>query len=211
MPSWLADDPTPVYVVLGALALIVLPISWMNRDRSIALGSSKDKRREPRTINALILGALVIGFLLLLAGVARLIDHLVVSDHEQIELSVREMAGAVVAGDTERVFRQVSERFLSPNHRDKKAFREFARQYIDKGQVQDIVVWDFRFEQPASRQSRSGTVFFLVKVRGDIVQTHQDLFYRVEAKYRLDEDNRWRMEGFQLMDPVANQVIPLPP
>src|SRR5262245_49935322 len=182
MPRWLAEDPIIVYSILGALALVVLAAAWMNRDRAIPLGSSKDRRKEPRTINALALGGIALLVLALLAGVVRLIDYLVLTDQEQIVLAVQETAHDIPSRDTERVFRHVSDSFAIPGFPSKKDFKEFARGYIERGEVQEVVVWDFSFED-VSPGTGTGTVSFLVKVKGSILGTRQDLFYRCEAKF----------------------------
>jgi hypothetical protein len=109
------------------------------------------------------------------------------------------------------VFRHVSDTFHSPQGgQDKKSFKDRVRSRIEAGEVSDVIVWDFVFDEGVSRANRTGTVLFFVKVKGSLLATHQDLFYRVRAKFHLDSDNQWRLETFSLLDPVGNQEIPIP-
>jgi hypothetical protein len=211
MPSWLADDPTVVYAILGALALVVLALAWMNRDWMIPLGSRRGRRREPRTINALSLGGIVITVVSALAGGVFLIDHLVVTDEEQIVEAVQEMADRVTRRDTEGVFRHVSETFRSPQGHDKRAFKEFARRYIDSGEVTNVRVWEFRFEGDNPRSKQLAKVFFYAKADASSLGSRQGLFYLVEADFCLDPDGKWRLKWFQFRNPAAHgDIIPGP-
>src|SRR5262245_16720094 len=118
MPRWLAEEPTTVYTILGALALIVLALGWKFRDHTIPIGSGKDRRKPPRSLSALALSGLIVALLAALAGGVRLIDYLVITDREQIEQAVREMAAGVNERNTERVFRHVARTFRSPSGRN---------------------------------------------------------------------------------------------
>ncbi|HXG11247.1 MAG TPA: hypothetical protein VNK04_15925 [Gemmataceae bacterium] len=210
MPRWLAENPTTVYAILGALALVVLIAAWMNRDRFIPIELVRDRRKEPRTINALALGGILVALLAVLAGLVALIDYLVVTDQEQIVRIIEEMADGVRSRDTERVFRHVSESF-SARGRGKKEFREFARRYIESGEVTDVVVWEFRFEGEEPRANKLAKVFFYAKARANIRGSRQDPFYLVEADFCLDPDGQWRLKWFQFRNPVAHgEVVPGP-
>jgi hypothetical protein len=209
MPRWLTEDTASVYPALGAVALVVLVIGWMFRDRAIPVGFSKDRRKAPPAVPVFPFALVLFLLIALLAGGVRLIDYLVVTDHEQIEEAVRAMADGINARETERVFRHVSEKFQSPQKRDKAKFKELARRPIEGGEIVDVVVWDFLFEKEASRAERTGTVLFLVKAKGSVMGTPQDLFYRCEAVFHLDPDNQWRLQTFWLRDPVVNQEVPI--
>lgn len=210
MPQWLAQDPTTIYVILGAVALVVLVLAWMNRDKSVPLGSGGDRRKPPCTINAFALGGLVVLVLALLAGGVRLIDYLVVTEQEKIIRSVQELADGVKAHDTERVFREVSESFQGAPRGNKKEFKEFARQYIDHGGVTDVTVWEFDFPEGVSADKGTARVEFLAKVKGGLMGGRDDLFWRVDAVYCLDPDKKWRLRSFVLKNPANNDIVPVP-
>jgi hypothetical protein len=198
-----------VYAVLGALALVAGVAAWSGRDLRIPLGSSKDRRRPPRTVGALTLGGVVVLVLVLLAGGVWLTDLLVETDEEQIEHAVREMAEGARTRDVDRVFRHVSDSFRSPQGNDKERFKDFARRQMEHG-IEDVPVWDFLFED-VSRSTRTATVSFLFKVKGIRIARSQEFSARCEAKFCLDPDGQWRLQSFQLLNPVTpSDTIPVP-
>jgi hypothetical protein len=205
----LAENPVTVYAVLGALALLAGVVAWSSRDVRIPLGSSRDRRKAPRTVSALLLGGLAILVLALLAGGVWLTDRLVETDEEQIEHAVREMAEGARTRDVDRVFRHVSESFRSRQGNDKERFKDFARQHINHG-IEDVPVWDFHFED-VSRPKRTASVSFLFKVKGVRIGRAQEFSARCEAKFHLDPDGQWRLQSFQLLNPVTpSDTIPVP-
>lgn len=208
MPRWLSEDPIVVYAILGAAALVVLALAWMNRDRAIPFVIPRDRRREPRSIGALTLGGFIVLVLAFLAGGAWLIDRLIETDREQIEQAVREMVEGVKTGDTERVFTHVSAKYQGPPASSKESFKTLARHYIEQGGVTDIPMWDFQREgEPAGQTC---TVSFLFKVKGGPLSSREDLHWRCRAVFVLDSDGRWRLQSFQLLNPASGDIMPLP-
>lgn len=210
MPQWLAQAPTTLYVILGAVALVVLVLAWMNRDKSVPLGSRADRRKPPRTINAFALGGLIVLAIALLAGGVRLIDYLTVSEQEKIILSVTEMAEGAKAHDTERVFREVSESFQGAPRGNKKELKESARQYIEHGGVTDVTVWEFEFPEGVAAEKGTAKVQFFAKVKGGLLGGREDLFWLVDAVYCLDPDKKWRLRSFVLKNPANGDIVPVP-
>jgi LPXTG-motif cell wall-anchored protein len=188
MPSWLVENPTPVYLILGAAALLSLVAWWITRKRKFLIGA---------------------GIAVILIGVVWLIDFLVVTDGERIVLNVKDMAAAVQAKDVDRIFKHVSEKFHSPAGKNKQEFRKTAEDYIRSGRVQEVAVWDFE-QKEVSREKRTATVLFMVKARGEKLASGEDLPYRCTATFRLEPDDQWRMEKFEISDPYTTEKIQVP-
>jgi hypothetical protein len=211
MPRWLSEDPSFVYSALGGLALLVIVLGWMNRDRAIPIGSAKDPRKVPRAVGVLPLSVLIVVLLALLAAGVRLIDYLIVTDREQIEQAVREMAGGVKTRDLERIFRNVSDTYQGPPGSDKKGVREYVRRHLEQGEVTSIEVWDFSFPEEVSPAQGTAKVQFYAKPRGRLMGARDDLYYLVEATFHYDADKRWRLQQFTVRNPAApSEILPLP-
>lgn len=185
MPRILAEDPTPVYVLLGLTSLVLLALLWSTRQGKYAVG---------------------IGVAVFLAFLVWLLDFLIVTDHEHMVLNVQTMARSVAARDLDSVFGHISEDFLY-HDRDKQAFRKTAESVLNTWDIRDIKVWDFQSEE-ASRSSRQGRLVFKVKVK----EAGGEGFYRCRTEFILDPDGRWRLKGFKLYNPFVEteQEITIP-
>src|SRR5437773_11787439 len=90
MPSWLVEDPTVVYFLLGLAALASASGWWMTRRGKYAVG-------------AVVAVALIL--------LVRLLDYWVVTDQEKIIDSIQVMANGVASRDIDGIFAHVSPRF----------------------------------------------------------------------------------------------------
>ena len=108
MPAWLTEDPSLAYLVLGLLALGSAAAFWVRQDRRFLVG----------------LAAAAVLLLIVL-----LVSRFVVTDREQIALTVREMAAGVGRRDVNGIFSHISDKFRLGG-RDKKAFRQLADAYV---------------------------------------------------------------------------------
>ena len=145
----------------------------------------------------------------MLAALVVLLDFLVVTDFEQLQLDVKDMAGSVAKKDVDRIFTHISDRFQMGG-RDKKFFRAWVQDRIKNGEVTELVVWDFE-RGDISREKKAAKVMFLVKGRGPQLN---DQFFRVAATFVLEGDGQWRMTTFDLMDPIKDpakgEKVPIP-
>lgn len=189
MPTWLVENPTPVYMILGLIAL-VLAYLWSNeRDKKYAIGL------------AIVLAAIVL---------VMLVSRFVVTDHERVVLAVQEMAASVKKKDVDRIFSLISDKF-DVRGVSKKQFRSRVESRIQRADVTELKVWDFerpKTPPPAGKMA----VWFLVKAQGEAVPGES--FFRCEAFFVKDPDGQWRLSGFRLMDPQKDPTkaddLPLP-
>src|SRR5262245_48630629 len=113
MPLWLVEDPSTVYFLLGIAALVFGVLLWIRQERKWLYG---------------------IGVIAVLAALVALLDFLIVTDFERMQLNVKEMSGAVAKKDVDRIFSHISDRFQMAG-RDKKGFRGWVQDRIKNGDV----------------------------------------------------------------------------
>ena len=178
MPSWLADDPTLVYMILAALAMILGVAWWRTKQGKLFLGA---------------IGAI------LLIGVVWLIGHYTMTDAKRIQRVVEEMAAALQRHDLNGVFVHTSRDFSYHGITRERA-REQLEGILRRRDVTEVVVWDFNPES-ISREQRSATMAFLVKPRGNWGNGAEH--YLCRAEFVL-EDGQWRMRTFRIFNPFAN-------
>jgi hypothetical protein len=184
MPSWLVEDPTPVYVLLAVAALVLAAAYWNRRKRSYLFG---------------------IAGVLLLAGVVWLIDFLVVTERERLAATVKSMGQAVKAMDVDRVFQHISDSFESSGLK-KSAFQEVVRRNVRVYEAREMQIWDVEIKE-LDAEKRTANVEFLAKVRGN--WSGGEEFYLVRAEFVLEADGQWRMRHFTLHKPYADTRDPL--
>ena len=105
MPNVLADPPSSVYVMLGAMVVILLAIAM--------------RRQKKGDVVTLVIGAIV--FLAIL-----IIDRAVESPREQVVRKIAEMGAASRNRNYDDIFKHISESFKHKSL-DKKSLREKAR------------------------------------------------------------------------------------
>jgi hypothetical protein len=188
MPSWLVDNPTPVYVVLGIVALSFLIALWVTGKRRYIIGI-----------------AAAAGLALLFALLTMLMTLFAPTDRGKISHAIDEMGAGVKARDTDRIFAQISDRFRL-GAMDKKAFRNAVDPILRRGDVTEIQVWDFR-DFDISREKRIATVVFQVKPQP--ADRFDNQFYRCKATFVLDPDDEWRLQTFDVFNPFVDTDKPL--
>jgi hypothetical protein len=184
MPTWLVENPTPVYLILGIAALVLLVRWWTTRQKKFVIG---------------------LGVVAVLAALVWLLDYLVVTDSEQIVRNVEAMAQAVNDHDMDRAFSYLSKDFDYRGH-DKASFRQKADSLQQNYDVRSVTVWDFDTED-VSREKKSGKAKFSVKVKGN--WGAEEAYYRCRAEFVL-EDGQWRLKTFELHLPMGNEPFYLP-
>lgn len=178
MLFWLNDQATLIFFLIAVVSAGLLIAWWL--------------RRERRYLVALTAMAV-------LALVQWLVGFLVVSDREQLVLHVRDLADSVQQHQAERAFAHLASDFRYQGL-DRQAFIARYRRWVESGMVQEVVVWDENVED-VSRDSQTGTILFLVRVRGEAIGTH---LYRCRATFRR-EDEQWKLSGFELLDPFTHE------
>lgn len=187
MPSWLVDDPSVVYLLLGVVALGLVAGWWSSRDRRYLIG----------------LGGVALLFLIVLL-VSRLVD----TDAKRIKRSLDEMAEGVRARSADRIFAHLSSRFRV-GHLGKPEFRPVVERYLKSGEVTGMKVWDF---EPHTITSDRATVFFKVKGEGSANFGYE--FFNCRAVFVRDPDGQWRLQTFRLYspqtDPASEESLTFP-
>jgi hypothetical protein len=176
MLTWLVENSSTLYLVLGTIALITAALWWRRRTRPLLIG-------------------LVIAVGLLAAVVV--LDLLVPTDQKRIMSSIKAMDAGVATRNADQIFAHISESFRVKSY-DKVGFRYRAEPYLP--QVSNFKVWDFQPQQ-ISREGRTGTIHFLVRADSP---AERPLFFRCLATFALDADGQWRLRTFELFDPLAD-------
>ncbi|GIW82065.1 MAG: hypothetical protein KatS3mg105_3872 [Gemmatales bacterium] len=182
--EWLTENPTPAYLVLGMAFLGVMACLWHKRDVRF----------------------LYAAFAIVFAGVLIwLIDFLVVTDFEQMELEIRHHARFAESGDLDKIFRRLSSDFRY-RRMDAVAFRALCDRYASSWPIQKMAVWDFE-KCHIDPEAGRGEIAFSVKVRADWSRGE---FYRCRAQFHR-EDGQWKLAGFALFNPFVNtneEIVP---
>jgi hypothetical protein len=184
MVDFLVEESGPIYAVLFLIAAVSCFLYW--------------NRRQTRYV---AVGAVCV---VLVAGLWFLASHYE-SDGQQIARKIDDMGKGVEARDLDRIFANISNGFRFENL-DKKAFRKGAEDIIHRRDVTQISVWEFAAES-ISREKREANVSFKVKPRGNF--GGDAAYYLVRARFVLDPDGEWRMQGFQVFNPFVDTKTPL--
>jgi hypothetical protein len=107
------------------------------------------------------------------------------------------LAASTKERDARKLAAFFSADFHSPGGNSRDAFCEAAVEHLRRLNVEEVIVWDFRFGE-VSRSSRKGTVRFRVKVKGALTAEAD-----CEAELQLDPDNQWRVKGFKVFYPPS--------
>jgi hypothetical protein len=189
--DWLVEGRNSVYVVLAAVAVVLLLV-W-------------ERTRERLYLYALIA-------VCLLAGLYFALDHLVETERKQVTRKVREMAAGVRARDVNAIFTHISERF-NRNGVGKAAFRDLVDGLLRTRRIDEVEVWDFDFTTPVTSVQVPGEsapvpairVSFMAKPKGGVAAGE---FGRCEARFIRDPDGQWRLFDFQVFNPAVDSNSP---
>jgi hypothetical protein len=189
MPSWLIDDPTLLYLILGVAAVAVV----------VALGLKRDGPWLRIWIASLV-------GVVLLVGAVVLLDLFVVSDGEKIVKSIEGMSAGVQKRDPAEVLTFVSKDFQLGDKR--RANFEAAVKNAVPAVVDEVVVFDL--EPPVVEPGgKKATVKFGAKPKKDRGFAADPRGYRVTATFVLEADGEWRLQTFEALDPQDGRPIPL--
>jgi hypothetical protein len=180
--------PTWYYYVTGALYFVAIGLliaAWKTRKRKYALGA---------------------GFAVALIVLASVFVFMFPSDQQRIESAVRDMQKGVKDKNADLIFVHISDDFRI-GLADKPALRKLAEGAMKRGDVNDIIVWDFR-DAEISRADRTATIKFYIKPKGNVIADPEP-YYTCKAKFVLDSDDEWRMKSFELFKPVGDADKPI--
>ncbi|MFM7152163.1 MAG: hypothetical protein ACKO23_20230 [Gemmataceae bacterium] len=179
MFGWIFEGNWTAYVIVVSI-MILLGALWL-----------RDRRKEWLYAVAVFAGLL---------GLLFLLDYMVETRQEQVERKLVEMADSVRKHDVDHIFRHISDKFQFQSL-NKVGFRKYVESTFNRGWIDDMVVWGF---QPVDRQ---GIVTFYAKPKGSI--TGKDVPYLVRAKFIEEARGEWKLESFQIFNPVVDTNRPL--
>src|SRR5262249_45980180 len=174
MFDWLFEGRIGVYVVLAALALVLL-LAW----RSL--------RRRWLLVAAGVAAGLMVVYLLL-----SFVETERKADRKQIRSRLEEMAAAAEKGDREGLMKYVSDKFRTPQGTDKAMLRERLNQ--SGGGVGPIQLDSFDFGDGPRRSQGTATVNF----RAWSGKTS----FRCEVIFDYDAREGWRVRSFRIFGPL---------
>jgi len=182
--NWLLEDPTPIYWMLGVLALALV----------FALFITK------RLLYAGLAGGLV-----LLAGGAWLLDYLVQTDREEVTEKCFQLGAAAEQADFDRLAelltRDCSVTSSIPGAQVSARSREeilgHARAYLPARGSREITVWVV--EITSSRDGRAHTCHCDIRARGDFGLWQINMaFVKADFTFAKEPDGQWRVRQMQL-------------
>jgi ketosteroid isomerase-like protein len=196
MPSWLVDDPTTVYLVLGLLALVLGVVWWMNRGEDFGkkkLDWVRGLIARRLTLNqCCAMGLTLIG---VLALAVLLLGFFVDTDQKRIQRAIREMSDGVKERNVDKIFSHISNQF-SLAGRTKESFRPMVERHIEHGDITEVAAWGFE-EAKFSEDKKEATIEFLIRPKGNMTQA----WYRCLATFVRDPDGQWRLRTFSVFEP----------
>lgn len=177
MPSFLADDPTLVYLILATLALGLGAAFWRTRKQKLLLAAG---------------GAVA------LLGIVALIDALIDTPREKVERSFSRMTASAKRADIPGVFQGMSPSFRFGNM-NKDAFQKSCTDAAKHWQVTEVVLWEADIRD-IKESAGTAEVEFRAKARGSFGGGYD--YYFVRSVWVRDADGEWRMQSFRLFNPV---------
>jgi len=198
MPSWLVDDPTDVFLVLGLLAVVLGIIWWFNRGEDFGkkkLSWIKGLIARRLTLNQICaMGLTLIGFS---AVVILALYFFVDTPTKRIRRAIREMSDGVKEDNIDKIFAHISDQFLLAGMGMNKAtFRREVESRRNRGDVTEVRAWGFE-EPQFSEDKKEAKIEFLIKPKGNLTQA----WYRCIATFVRDPDGQWRLKTFSVFEP----------
>ena len=180
MFNWLFEGRISVYILLLAVALVLLAIWWRVRQRQLLIAS-------------------VVAFLLI--GVYWLLHFVPTeakTDRAEIERRLEEMASAAARHDGAALERNLSDQFRSPLGVDKKTIAQTVQ---SRGQDVKLKLSEIDFPAPPSRSEGTTKVNFHVEILEPINQ-----HYHIESVFDWDAANGWRLRELHVFPPVGEEL-----
>jgi hypothetical protein len=183
---------SPVALLL-AVGLVILLVVWLRtRDRRAALG----------------LG--VLAAVCLLIALWKLLGP--ESPTAQIQRKLQEMTGAVEQKRVDLMAQHVSDDFDYAGI-DKPAMQRFIQQFVDRGELTDIKIWEWDREPidfAPAKDGKKPTAKIAFKTKPVGSEVPQEPFFRCVAEFVQDADNQWRLKTFELFTQPGNQPLRVP-
>jgi ketosteroid isomerase-like protein len=177
--DWLFEGRSTVYWLIGVLAVILLLVWWRTRKHNLLLAA---------------------GAIVALAGVYFLLGQFMETPRKQIERKLHEMAAAVKARDTEGIFKHIAKDFKFRDQ-DRAQFRTYVDNALQHGIVTELVIYDE--EWPDGGDDHVRPVEF--KAKPTVPSLGDQPAYPVTAKFVRESDGQWRLQSFQVYNPISGK------
>ena len=179
MFEWLFEGRAVIYWLIGTLAVVLLIVWWMHRKRGLLIAA---------------------GAVAALAGVYFLLDRLVETPREQIERKLGEMKAAVKARDPDAIFKHIAAdfRFRGQN---RESFRTYVGDALRSGLIEDLIIYDVSFPDGGDSHTRP----FEMMAKPKAWWMENQLAYPVRGKFVREPDGQWRLQSFEVYNPVLGQ------
>jgi hypothetical protein len=178
--NWLLEGQISVYILLLAVALVLLAIWWRARQRRLLIATS--------------VVVLLIGVYWLLS----LVPTEAKTDRAEIVRRLEEMPGAASRHDGAAIERNLSDQFRSPLGFDKKSI---AQSVQSRGQDVKLKLSEIEFPTPPSRAEGTTKVNFHVEILEPI-----NLHFHIESVFDWDAANGWRLRELHVFPPVGEEL-----
>lgn len=187
MLTLFTENPTPLYLVLGAAAVVVVALFVTSR-RVLYLG---------------ILAGLVV-----LAGLVFLIDVLVETDREAVQRKTHLLADCAARGDLAGLELLFSKDFRTEGV-GLKAWMERARAFVPPGQRRTVDVWNL--DLPKNLNPKAITVRCNARGAGQFGPLTVDPPYigGLDLVFGKDADGEWRITQLRVTN-MQGDPIPIP-
>jgi ketosteroid isomerase-like protein len=178
--DWLFEGRSEVYWLLGVLAVLLLIVWWYRRNRGLLIAA---------------------GVMAALGGLYFLLSLMLETPRAQIERKLKEMAAAVKAKDADALFNHIAADFRFRGQ-DRKSFRTYVDTAFKGGMIDDLIIYDFDWREDKGGD-RVRNVAFMAKPKASYAENQPA--YRVQAKFVREADGQWRMQSFEVYNPVLGQ------
>jgi hypothetical protein len=172
--DWLFEDPWLI-VGLGALSEALLGVAAWRTRRGAVLA--------------------VMGGVVVLTGLALLLERWVVTDREAVEDTLRAAAAAVLAGDERKVLE-----FIAPEA--PREIQDAVRRYLNRAEFTNIVIRapDTQVMKGAQRTARVRfTAHVKVRLKSGDALAREEFPVFLEVRFRKERDT-WLVTGYEQLN-----------
>jgi hypothetical protein len=174
--SWLTDNATTLYILLGLIAVALFMI-WRSNRQNKYLGYAA--------------GAL------LLIGLIWVLSRFHITDSKQLEMNIHAMANAVVDGKMDDLFKHVSNDFVWKGQTRDMLYKAI-RRAVEEHQVKNVRITSFEIKE-VSRAKKFAKTSFLVTATAN-----REIMFRTEAHFVLEGD-QWGLKTMRFFPAIGGQ------
>lgn len=184
MSTWFTESPIGAYIFLGAAGIVFLAAAVASRRWIYLIG---------------------IGLVVAAAAGVWTVDYLVVTDRERVEISVQKIMRSAEINDVAAFEEEISERFETSGVKKRQLVEEARKAFPG---IKSVNMYNLAVEP--SRDGRFILAECSVAPRGVVrAYTLDGSTYHLKLEYGKDDDGRWRLRRFEVLDAVGkNRLYP---